>query len=245
MGYRPRHRGFGGRIYSLSWILPGARQWDNAEMKQNLTERCQEVPLEDKPEPAAIQDAPDAPHLWGQDTPVFLVGLMGAGKTTVGKGLARARAREFLDLDHELEARCGVKIPVIFEIEGEEGFRKRESQVLDDCTQKRNIVLATGGGAVMHPDNRQALKTRGVVIYLRASVEELYRRTGRDKNRPLLATGDARATLKRLLDLRDPLYREVADITVDTGSVSVATLVQQIVDLLHSSDFKKPCTSSM
>jgi shikimate kinase len=169
---------------------------------------------------------------------------MGAGKTTVGKGLARALDREFLDLDHELEARCGVKIPVIFEIEGEDGFRKRECQVLDECTKKRNIVLATGGGAVMNPDNRQALKTRGVVIYLRASVEELHRRTGRDKNRPLLAKGDPKATLKRLLELRDPLYREVADITVDTGSVSVAALVQQIMDRLHSSTFKKSCPSS-
>ena len=244
MGRLPRGHGSGGRICSLGWILPGARQWDNAEMKQNLTECSQEVPLDGKPEPDAVEDAPVTPGAWAQDTPVFLVGLMGAGKTTVGKGLARALAREFLDLDHELEARCGVKIPVIFEIEGEEGFRKRESQVLDDCTQKRNIVLATGGGAVINPANRHALRTRGVVIYLRATVDELYRRTGRDKNRPLLATGDAKATLKRLLDLRDPLYREVADIMVDTGSVSVAALVQQIVDLLHSSDFKKACISS-
>lgn len=213
-------------------------------MKQNLTERSQDVPLDVKPEPDSIQDAPVAPRPLVQDTPVFLVGLMGAGKTTVGKGLARALDREFLDLDHELEARCGVKIPVIFEIEGEDGFRKRECQVLDECTKKRNIVLATGGGAVMNPDNRYALKTRGVVVYLRASVDELHRRTGRDKNRPLLAKGDPKATLKRLLDLRDPFYREVADITVDTGSVSVAALVQQIMSLLHSSSFKKPCLPS-
>ncbi len=213
-------------------------------MKQNLTEHGQEVPLNAKPEPGAIQDAPVTPCAWVQDTPVFLVGLMGAGKTTVGKGLARALDREFLDLDHELESRCGVKIPVIFEIEGEDGFRKRECQVLDECSQKRNIVMATGGGAVMNPDNRQALKTRGVVIYLRASVEELHRRTGRDKNRPLLAKGDPKATLKRLLELRDPLYREVADMTVDTGSVSVAALVQQIMDRLHSSTFKKSCLPS-
>ena len=244
MGRHLRRHGSGGRIFSLSRILPGARQWDNAEMKQNLTERSQEVPLDGQPEASAIQDAPLAPAPWVQDTPVFLVGLMGAGKTTVGKGLARALDREFLDLDQELEARCGVKIPVIFEIEGEDGFRKRECQVLDECTKKRNIVLATGGGAVMRPDNRQALKTRGVVIYLRASVDELHRRTGRDKNRPLLAKGDPKATLKRLLELRDPLYREVADITVDTGSVSVSALVQQIMDHLHSSSFNKSCPSS-
>ncbi len=170
------------------------------------------------------------------DHPIFLIGMMGAGKTTIGKSLARALQREFLDLDHELEARCGVRIPVIFEIEGEQGFRKRECQALDACTLRRNIVLATGGGAVLAAENRQALAQRGIVVYLRATVEELYRRTSRDRNRPLLATPDPRATLRHLLELRDPLYREVADIVVDTGTTTVAQLVVQLVERLTTTE---------
>ncbi|MDO9023543.1 MAG: shikimate kinase [Zwartia sp.] len=166
------------------------------------------------------------------DSPVFLVGMMGAGKTTIGKALAKVLQREFIDLDHELEARCGVRIPVIFEIEGEQGFRKRECQVLDDCTVRPNLVMATGGGAVLAEENRQALKSRGIVVYLRASVEELYRRTSRDRNRPLLATPDPRATLRSLLELREPLYESVADIVVETGTTSVNHLVAQLVERL-------------
>ena len=172
----------------------------------------------------------------GHDTPIFLVGMMGAGKTTIGKALARALRRDFLDLDHELEARCGVRIPVIFEIEGEKGFRKRECQVLDDCTVRPNIVLATGGGAVIAAENRSALRTRGLVVYLRASVDELFRRTSRDRNRPLLATPDPKGTLRSLLEAREPLYQEVADLTVDTGTMSVGQLVLQIVDRLKQLD---------
>ena len=166
------------------------------------------------------------------DSPIFLVGMMGAGKTTIGKALAKVLQREFIDLDHELEARCGVRIPVIFEIEGEQGFRKRECQVLDDCTVRPNLVMATGGGAVLAEENRQALKNRGIVVYLRASVDELYRRTSRDRNRPLLATPDPRATLRNLLELREPLYASVADIVVDTGTISVSQLVAQLVERL-------------
>jgi shikimate kinase len=162
--------------------------------------------------------------------------MMGAGKTTIGKSLAKALQREFLDLDHELEARCGVRIPTIFEIEGEVGFRKRECQVLDDCTLRPGLVMATGGGAVLAPENRQALRTRGVVVYLRASVDELYRRTSRDRNRPLLATADPRGTLRSLLEMREPLYREVADIVMDTGSISVGQLVAQLVERLKQID---------
>ncbi|MDN3988178.1 shikimate kinase [Zwartia vadi] len=180
------------------------------------------------------QDLPQHAGLLEHDSPIFLVGMMGAGKTTIGKALARVLNREFIDLDHELEARCGVRIPVIFEIEGEQGFRKRECQVLDDCTVKPNIVMATGGGAVLAEENRLALKSRGIVLYLRASVEELYRRTSRDRNRPLLATPDPKATLRTLLGQREPLYESVADIVVDTGTTSVNHLVAHIVERLQS-----------
>lgn len=177
--------------------------------------------------------------LLAHDAPVFLVGMMGAGKTTIGRGLARLLGREFLDLDHELEARCGVRVPTIFEIEGEAGFRKRESAALASCAGRRNIVMATGGGAVLAAENRAALKRSGIVIYLRASVDELYRRTARDRNRPLLATADPRATLRQLLAAREPLYREVADLTIDTGAMPVNTVVKAIVPLLQQCE-KRP-----
>ena len=115
---------------------------------------------------------------------IILVGMMGAGKTTVGKALANSLGKEFIDSDHEIQERTGVKIPVIFEIEGEAGFRKRESEVLIELVKKKNIVLATGGGAVLSQENRQILQRGGIVIYLRASVNDLYRRTRHDKNRP-------------------------------------------------------------
>lgn len=161
---------------------------------------------------------------------IFLVGMMGSGKTTIGKNLARTLHRTFVDLDHEIEARCGVSIPVVFEIEGETGFRKRESQVLDEMSQAPGLILATGGGAIIAPENREVLKQRGVVVYLRASVEDLCRRTARDRNRPLLAKGDPRATLKRLLIEREPLYESIADIILDTGSSSVSAVVQELIE---------------
>lgn len=160
---------------------------------------------------------------------IYLVGMMGSGKTTIGKNLARTLHRTFVDLDHEIEARCGVRIPVVFEIEGEAGFRKRESQVLDEMSQLPQLILATGGGAIIAPENRDVLKQRGLVVYLRASVEDLYRRTARDRNRPLLATGDARATLKRLLIEREPFYESVADIILDTGSSTISAVVQELI----------------
>lgn len=163
---------------------------------------------------------------------------MGAGKTTIGRGLARALRREFIDLDHELEARCGVRVPVIFEIEGEAGFRRREAAALQECTQRRQIILATGGGAVLAAENRQALRERGIVIYLRASVEELFRRTSRDRNRPLLATADPRATLRELMVAREPLYNEVADLVIDTGSMPIATLVKSLLPKLQAYEKK-------
>ncbi|CAM3357336.1 Shikimate kinase [Bordetella sputigena] len=168
------------------------------------------------------------------DTPIFLVGMMGAGKTTIGRSLARVLGRDFVDLDHELESRCGVRVPVIFEIEGEAGFRKREAAALAQCATRRGIVLATGGGAILAAENRAVLREQGIVVYLRASVDELYRRTCRDRNRPLLATADPRGTLQDLLARREPLYREVAHLIIETGCVPVSTLVKQLVPKLQA-----------
>lgn len=166
--------------------------------------------------------------------PLFLVGMMGAGKTTIGRGLARMLGREFVDLDHELEARCGVRVPVIFEIEGEAGFRRREAQTLQECTQRRDIVMATGGGAILAEQSRSLLRERGLVVYLRATLDELFRRTSRDRNRPLLATPDPRGTLRQLMTARDPLYTEVAHVTIDTGASSVNAVVKHVLNRLNN-----------
>lgn len=163
---------------------------------------------------------------------IFLVGMMGAGKTTVARLLAGRLTRTFIDADLELERRCGVKVPVIFEIEGEEGFRTREVAILDELTARSGIVLATGGGAVLREENRQRLVARGVVIYLRAQPHDLYMRTRHDKNRPLLATPDPQKRLEELFHQRDPFYREVADLVVDTGRQGVQVLVKQILATL-------------
>jgi shikimate kinase len=167
---------------------------------------------------------------------IFLVGLMGAGKTSVGRMLARRMNKGFLDADAEVEKITGVKIPVIFEIEGEPGFRAREEKMIDQLTAMNGIVLATGGGAVISLANRLLLKSRGRVIYLRASPEDLWRRTRRDRNRPLLQTADPLGRLRALHEQRDPLYREVADLIVDTGSQSVALLTSRIQQLLAEFD---------
>jgi shikimate kinase len=169
-----------------------------------------------------------------KDQSVFLVGMMGAGKTTIGRQLAKFLGREFVDLDQELEARCGVAVSLIFEIEGEEGFRRRETQMLDECTRRRGIVLATGGGAVIAAANRQCLKQRGTVVYLRASGTELYRRVARDRNRPLLQTTDPRARIDNLLAQRAPLYDDVASITFETGSMPVSRAVRELAAALES-----------
>ncbi|QLI81966.1 shikimate kinase [Chitinibacter fontanus] len=163
----------------------------------------------------------------------FLVGLMGAGKTTVGRALAKAAGKTFYDSDHEIEAKTGARIPTIFELEGENGFRQREAEAITELTQLKNIVLATGGGAVLNPLNRAALRRHGYVIYLCATPEELYQRTCHDKNRPLLQTADPKARLSELFAIRDPLYREVADLVMDTSQQSVNSLLQLLLKELE------------
>lgn len=160
---------------------------------------------------------------------------MGAGKSTVGKLLARKLDRRFIDADTLIEERCGVKIPVIFEMEGEAGFRKREAQAIKEATQEESIVLATGGGAVILPENRALLHSRGTVIYLHAGPIELWHRTKGGEGRPLLQTGDARQTLENLYQVRDPLYREIAHHVIETGKPSVNQLVHTLLMQLELS----------
>lgn len=154
---------------------------------------------------------------------------MGAGKSTVGKLLAKKLGRHFLDADHFIEGRCGVKIPVIFEMEGEEGFRKREAQALQEITAGQDIILATGGGAILLAENRKMLSERGTVIYLHANPIELFHRTRGGEGRPLLKNGDSKSILEKLYTLRDPLYREIADHVIETGKPSVNQLVNTLI----------------
>jgi shikimate kinase len=153
---------------------------------------------------------------------------MGAGKSTVGRQLAGALSFEFRDSDQEVQRRTGVDIPTIFEFEGEEGFRARERQVIEELIQGEGIVLATGGGAVLRADNRQGLAARGVVIYLHCSPEQQYARTSRDRKRPLLATEDPLERLRDLMTERDPIYRQVADMVVSTEKRGTASVVKEI-----------------
>lgn len=165
---------------------------------------------------------------------IFLVGPMGAGKTTIGKRLADVRGLSFVDSDAEIEARTGVDIPYIFEKEGEGGFRRREHDAIEELTQREGIVLATGGGAILDPDNRRRLAARGYVVYLHATLDQQVHRTARACNRPLLnASADRRETLKRLFEMRDPLYREVADLIVHTDGRNARALVREIVQQLQ------------
>ncbi|WP_026289616.1 shikimate kinase AroK [Thioalkalivibrio sulfidiphilus] len=159
---------------------------------------------------------------------IILIGPMGAGKSTIGRQLAAALHLPFRDSDKEIERRTGVDIPTIFEFEGEEGFRNRESAMLEELCTEQGIVLATGGGAVMRPQNRALLRDCGLVVYLKTSVKTQLRRTARDRNRPLLQTEDPRARLEELMRIRDPLYREIAELTVDTDRDSIRKVVQEI-----------------
>ena len=160
---------------------------------------------------------------------LFLTGPMGAGKSTIGRQLSRQLRMAFYDSDREIENRTGVDIPLIFELEGEQGFRKRERLVIDELTSLPDIVLATGGGAILDADNRKHMAERGLVIYLHASVNQQLARTKHDRNRPLLQTDNPRQRLDDLMKLRDPLYREIADLVIDTDGKRVMAVVNQII----------------
>ncbi|QJQ05912.1 3-dehydroquinate synthase [Undibacterium piscinae] len=163
---------------------------------------------------------------------IFLVGLMGSGKTTIGRALAKKLNKRFIDSDHEIEARTGVSIPVIFEVEGEASFRQREAEVINDLTAQDGIVLATGGGAILNETSRRFLHERGTVIYLRAGINSILQRTRHDKNRPLLRTADPRKKLEELEAQREPLYQQVAHIVIETGRPNIQFLVQSILTQL-------------
>ena len=165
-------------------------------------------------------------------TSVFLVGPMGSGKTTVGRHLATALGYVFLDSDHEIEARTGADIPWIFEVEGEAGFRRREAQVIDEVSRREGIVLATGGGAVLNEGTRALLRERGFVVYLSADIDQLLARTARDRNRPLLKAADPRAVFEKLLSEREPLYKAVAHVEVDTSAGNVRETIASILGCL-------------
>ena len=163
---------------------------------------------------------------------LFLIGPMGAGKSAVGRQLARLLHLDFVDSDEEVERRTGVDIPFIFEKEGEAGFRKREAQAIDDLSRRDGIVLATGGGAVIDPQNRNHLGARGFVVYLHTSVDQQLSRTRRGRERPLLANDDPRSVLESLMAQRDPLYREIADLTVETDGRKVNAVANEILEKL-------------
>ncbi len=160
---------------------------------------------------------------------LILIGPMGAGKSTIGRLLAAELSRDFYDSNHEIQARCGADIPWIFDVEGEVGFRDRETQMIDELTQLEGVVIATGGGAVLREENRCMLRERGTVIYLFTTVEQQLRRTAKDRNRPLLQRPDKEAVLREMFSVRDPLYRATADVTVRTDRRGPRAVVNDIV----------------
>ena len=159
---------------------------------------------------------------------IFLIGPMGAGKSTIGRKLAKKLKLQFFDSDQEIEKRTGARIPLIFEIEGEQGFRTRETGVIDELTKYSDIVLATGGGAILDQANQSNLNERGLVVYLRANIKHLLRRTARDTKRPLLNTDDRKKKMEELLKVRAPIYEKVADLIIDTDQHPVPWIVEEI-----------------
>lgn len=163
---------------------------------------------------------------------IFLVGPMGAGKSTIGRHLAQMLHLEFHDSDQEIEHRTGADIAWVFDVEGEEGFRRRETQVVADLTEKQGIVLATGGGSIQSKDIRNNLSARGIVVYLETTIDKQVARTQRDKRRPLLQVDDPREVLENLAEIRNPLYEEIADVIVKTDEQSAKVVANQIIEQL-------------
>jgi shikimate kinase len=166
---------------------------------------------------------------------IYLVGPMGAGKSTIGRLLAKALGIPFVDSDKEIERKTGVSIPMIFEYEGEAGFRKREADVIAELTELNPVILATGGGAVLVPENRTRLGANGFIVYLHCPVDKQLERTHKDSNRPLIKTANPRQRLQELFELREPIYRQLADLVVDTGHTSSRTVVRQILRVFEKS----------
>lgn len=165
---------------------------------------------------------------------IFLIGPMGTGKTTIGSQLAKALCYSFVDTDLEIEKHTGASVALIFDVEGEDGFRQREKRMIDELTSRDHIVLATGGGAVLDEENRQWLAQRGFVVYLRTGVETLIQRMRFDSTRPLLRTDDPESTLRSIIEQREPLYMSIADLVIDTGKLSVRQVVKRIMAGLTS-----------
>lgn len=164
---------------------------------------------------------------------IFLIGPMGSGKTTVGRALSELLGLEFVDLDQQIEARCGVEVDRIFEIEGEAGFRQRETDMLLDLSERPNMVLATGGGSVLNPDNRAVMRRQGLVLWLRTSVDQQLERLARDRRRPLLQAPDRRQRLLTLAAERDPLYAACADLVVDSCNVAPAVMAATTAEAIE------------
>lgn len=163
---------------------------------------------------------------------IFLIGPMGAGKSTIGRQLAQMLNMDFLDSDAVIEERSGADIDWIFDLEGEAGFRKREERIINELTQSQGLVLSTGGGSVVSKDNRNALSARGIVVYLETAIDKQFERTQRDKKRPLLQTEDPYQVLVELAKVRNPLYEEIADITIQTNDQTAKVVATQIIDMM-------------